>query len=105
MHVMIGKINLALASWEVDAFVHLQDKVALAIQRAVGARLMLQKAAEFKKQTGVALSRILAIAHAEAAVIQERIAESKDENDIDGAGRMAASAKRLLSQIEEAEGL
>jgi len=101
MHVMIGKINLALASWEVDAFVHLQDEVALAIQRAVGARLMLQKAAEFKRQTGVALSRILAIAHAEAAVIQERIAEAKDENDIDGAGRMAASAKRLLSQIEE----
>ena len=102
MNVEIGGVTLALASWEVDAFVHLQDKVALAIQRTVAARLMLQKAAASGHQ---AVAPTLAIAHGEAALIQERIAEAKDEKDVDGAGRMAASAKRLLSQIEEAEKL
>src|SRR5438270_2481103 len=102
MNVDMGPVTLALASWEVDAFVHLQDKVALAIQRVVAARLMLQKAGE-SGRTLEELASVLAVAHVEAALIQERIAEAKDEKDVDGAGRMAASDKRLLSQIEQTE--
>jgi hypothetical protein len=103
MNIVMGHVTLALASWEVDAFVHLQDKVALAIQRVVAARLMLQKASQ-SGRTGQEMAPFLAIAHGEAALIQERIAEAKDEKDVDGAGRMAASDKRLLAQIEATEG-
>lgn len=105
MTIMLGNIRLMLASWEVDAFVHLQDEVAIAIQRGVAARLMLEKACELKRQTGFNLAPALALAHAEAAVMQERIAEAKDRQDIDGAGRLAATDKRLLFMIEDTEKL
>jgi hypothetical protein len=49
------------------------------------------------------ISEQLSAAHAEAAQIQERIAEAKEKKNIDAAVNLAATAKRLLATAAEAE--
>ncbi len=51
------------------------------------------------------LAEAIKAAHAEAAQLQELIAKAKDARNIDAAVNLAASAKRLLAGIEEAEKL
>ena len=45
------------------------------------------------------------MAHAEAAQIQEQVARAKEAKNIDAAVNLAASGKRLLALMEEAEKL
>ncbi|HUQ49675.1 MAG TPA: hypothetical protein VM056_03085 [Terriglobales bacterium] len=105
-NVTYGSTKLLLASWEVAAFVRGGDELADALQRAVASRAVIAQAVE-KKKAGetVDLHKAIGLAHEEAAQIQERIAEAKDAKNIDAAVNMAASAKRLLSVLEEAEKL
>jgi len=58
-----------------------------------------------KRGESVDKAGALGIAHTEAAQIQERVAEAKDAKNIDAAVNLAATAKRLLALIEEAEKL
>ena len=105
-NVMFGSLKVMLASWEVSAFTHGGDDVSDMLQRAVAARVALQLAIEEKKEKRVAaIKESIAAAHAEAAQVQELIAAAKEQKNIDAAVNLAASSKRLLSLIAEAENL
>jgi hypothetical protein len=102
--VLMGGTKLLLASWEVAAFVRGGDDVSDALQRAVAARAIVSLAIERKKRGETAdLNPAISLAHAEASQIQERIAEAKDKKNIDAAVNLAATAKRLLGVLDEAE--
>jgi len=51
------------------------------------------------------LKTTLTLCHAEASLVQEKVARAKDNNSIDAAVNLAATAKRLLATLEEAEKL
>jgi hypothetical protein len=105
-NVMMGPTKLLLASWEVTAFTRGGDDASDALQRAVAARAILSIFMERKKKREAAdLKAAIGIAHAEAALMQERIAEAKDAKNIDAAVNLAATHKRLLNLIAEAEKL
>jgi hypothetical protein len=104
--IVLGDSHEVLASWEVNAFVRGGDEGGEAIQRAVAARCLLSQS--LKKMRGGqvnGLAQALNWAHIQAALIQEQVAKAKDRKDIDAAVSLAASAKRLLALIEEAEKL
>ncbi len=99
--------KILLSSWEVAAFTKGGNDSADALQRAVAARTLLLEAVERKKKNlpAVDLPDVIKLAHAEVALLQESIAKAKDAKDIDAAVNLAASGKRLLSLIDEAEKL
>ncbi|MBZ5646180.1 MAG: hypothetical protein LAN37_03025 [Acidobacteriia bacterium] len=99
--------KVLLSSWEVTAYTQGGNDSAEALQRAVAARTVLLEAVERKKKRVPAadLPDILKLAHAELALLQESIAKAKDAKDIDAAVNLAATCKRLLSLIDEAEKL
>jgi hypothetical protein len=102
--VLIGGTKILLASWEVAAFVRGGDDASDALQRAVAARAIVNLAVERKKRgETVDMGLAISLAHSEASQIQERIAEAKDKKNIDAAVNLAATAKRLLSALDEAE--
>jgi hypothetical protein len=103
-NLMFGDVKVLLASWEVQAFTKGGDDASDALQRAVAARVALNLAVSEKRAGRLAdISEQLSAAHAEAAQIQERIAEAKEKKDIDAAVNLAATSKRLLSTAAEAE--
>jgi hypothetical protein len=103
-NLMFGDVKVLLASWEVQAFTRGGDEVSDCLQRAVAARVALHLAVNEKKAGRIAdISEHLSAAHVEAAQIQERIAEAKENKNIDAAVNLAATAKRLLSTAAEAE--
>jgi hypothetical protein len=102
--VVLGHSKEILASWEVSAFVRGGDAFGKAIQRAVAARCLLSKSAAESGPTQ-RLSQALDGAHVQAALIQEHVAKAKDCGDIDSAVGLAATAKRLLAAIDNAEKL
>ncbi len=99
--------KVLLSSWEVAAFTKGGNDAADALQRAVAGRTLLLEAVERKKKGVPAadLPEALKLAHAEAALLQESIAKAKERKDIDAAVNLAASCKRLLGLIDEAEKL
>jgi hypothetical protein len=103
-NLMFGEVKILLASWEVQAFTHGGDESADTMQRAVAARVALSLAME-EKRAGRAkdISEAIGWAHAEAAQIQERIAEAKEKKNIDAAVNLAATSKRLVAMAAEAE--
>jgi hypothetical protein len=105
-NLMFGSLKVMLASWEVSAFKHGGDDTSDTLQRAVAARVALQLAIEEKKEGRTAsIKESIAAAHAEAAQMQERIAAAKEQKNVDAAVNLAASSKRLLALIAEAEQL
>jgi hypothetical protein len=97
--------KILLSSWEVAAFTKGGNDAADALQRAVAARTMLLECVERKKKGVLAndLPEAVKLAHAEVALLQESIAKAKERKDIDSAVNLAATCKRLLALIEEAE--
>jgi hypothetical protein len=106
-HVFVGSSKLLLASWEVAAFVQGGDDIADALQRAVAARATVLQATEARKRNEpvAEMKSIIAAAHVEAGFLQEQVSIAKDKKNIDAAVNLAATAKRLLSLLEEAEKL
>ena len=105
-NLMFGELKVMLASWEVSAFTRGGDPTSDVLQRAVAARVALNMAMHAKQSNAmIDIRPTLAAAHAEAAQMQERIAEAKEKKDIDAAVNLAASSKRLLSLTAEAEKL
>ena len=104
--VQMGSAKLLLSSWEVAAFVRGGDEISDGLQRAVAARaLLFQGVEKTKRGLPAPLKSLLQMAHAEAARIQEQVARAKDARNIDAAVNLAASGKRLLALMEEAEKL
>lgn len=102
--VTISGFRVPLASWEVAAFTAGGDDLADALQHAVAVRLLLTLALEKKKKGDTSeLPGVISLAHAEAALMQERVAQAKDARNIDAAVNLAATAKRLLALLEQAE--
>jgi len=102
--VTISGFRVPLASWEVAAFTAGGDDLSDALQHAVAVRLLLTLALEKKKKGDSSeLPGVISLAHAEAALMQERVARAKDTRNIDAAVNLAATAKRLLALLEQAE--
>jgi hypothetical protein len=104
--VLVGGSRQILSSWEVTAFVRGGDRCCTAIQKAVAARCLLAESAQ-KVRAGQAngFAQALECAHGQACAIQEQVARAKDRADIDSAVNLAATAKRLLTLIDETEKL
>jgi hypothetical protein len=105
--VYYNDTKILLSSWEVTAFTKGGNDAADALQRAVSGRTILLEAVERKKKGVLAgnLAEALKLAHAEVALLQESIAKAKERKDIDAAVNLAATCKRMLATIEEAEKL
>lgn len=102
--VVLGTTKSMLSSWEVAAFINESDATAQALQLAVAARVIVQESLERLKHGTPApdLPAALEVGHAEAARLQEQIAQARDTRNIDAAVNLAASQKRLLQILDEA---
>lgn len=105
--VVVGQAGVLLSSWEVADFLSGPIEPAPVLQRAVAARALLLDALLQSQWAGVTpcFASVLDLAHAEAAEVQEAVAQVKEENNVDAAVNLAATAKRLLVLIDEAEQL
>jgi hypothetical protein len=105
--VEVGECKVTLASWEVTAFVKDRSDSADVLQQAVVARAIVAEAVGRKKTSGDApdLKSAVVLGRAEAARLQEAIAQARDAHNIDAAVNLAATQKRLLQILEEANKL
>jgi len=105
--VVLQDTKVLLSSWEVAAFVSEGDQDAEDLRRAVVARALLAVATDKRKRSGEesALRSALAFARTEVSYYQGRVEQSKKAKHTEAAVNLGISTKRLLSFIEEAEGL
>jgi hypothetical protein len=105
--VIVGSAKVVLSSWEVEAFVRGGDEVCDTLQRAVAARAVLSEAVEHSKRGGGpnGLPSTISLAQTEAASAQLQIEAAKKARNLDAAVNLAATAKRLLALITEAQNL
>ena len=105
--VQVGECKVTLASWEVSAFLKDRSDSADVLQQAVVARAIVAEAVGRKKTCGEApdLKSAVVLGRAEAARLQEAIAQARDARNIDAAVNLAATQKRLLQILEEANKL
>jgi len=104
--VTLGETKLPLAKWEIAAFARSGDDVANGIQSAVAARSLLVVAVEqFKKNPAFDLQGTVNTAKAEAAKLDQEVAEAKQKKNIEGAVNLAASGKQLGMLIAKAQQL
>jgi hypothetical protein len=104
--IVLAGCKLLIATWEGEAFTKGADDFAAALQRAVAARTILYVAVErHKKKEPTDLFVALEIAHRAAEQMREQVARAKDARNIDAAVNLAATTKRLLALIAEAEKL
>lgn len=101
--IVLGGCKLLIATWEAQAFVQ-ETATALALQRTVAARTILHVCMErHKKNEPTDLVAALAIAKAQVEAMKEQVERAKESKNIDAAVNLAATTKRLLSLIGEAE--
>ena len=105
--VKIGGARILMSSWEVTAFVNEDGPAAEDLRRAVVARAIVTAAVESAKETGNAtcLEKALSVARAEISRLQERVDVAKQAKDTEAAVNLGISTKRLVSALDEAEGL
>jgi len=105
--VVLHDTKVLLSSWEVAAFVSEGNQDAEDLRRAVVARAMLAVATDKRKRSGdeSALASALTFARGEVSYFQGRVEQAKKAKNTEAAVNLGISTKRLLSFIEEAEGL
>jgi hypothetical protein len=104
--ISLGGCRLMIAAWEAEAFIKTGSPFQHGLQRAVSARTILHVCVErHKKHEPTDLFAALEIAHIAAHEMRQEVARAKNEKNIDAAVNLAASAKRLLALIEQAEQL
>jgi hypothetical protein len=105
--VVLQDTKVLLSSWEVAAFVSEGDQDAEDLRRAVVARALLAVATDRRKRSGEesTLRSALTFARTEVSYFQGRVEQSKKAKNTEAAVNLGISTKRLLSFIEEAEGL
>jgi len=105
--VVLEDTKVLLSSWEVAAFVSEGDQEAEDLRRAVVARALLVVAMDGRKRSGEesALASALRFALSEVSYFQGRVEQAKKAKHTEAAVNLGISTKRLLSFIEEAEGL
>jgi hypothetical protein len=101
--VLVGECKVLLSSWEVASFTKGGNELADTLQQAVVARGIVSEVVE-RRKAGPApdLKAVVALGRAEAARLQEGIAQARDARNIDAAVNLAATQKRLLQILEEA---
>ena len=102
--VEFGGAQIVLSPWELLAFKK-SDATSFALQRAVVARTLVEQNFEQLKKTGAApdLFSALELGHVVAAEMQEFIAQARNAKNLGEAVEMAASSKRLITVMGEAE--
>jgi hypothetical protein len=102
--VELGGLQIVLSPWELSAFTK-ADATSLVLQRAVVARTLVEQAFGEMKHSGeiTNLSSALELGHEVATELQERIARARDAKNLNDAVEMAASSKRLMTVMGEAE--
>lgn len=104
--ITLAGCKLLIATWEADAFVNANDNFALALQRAVAARTILYVCMErHRKGEPTDVSVALDLARAQVAAMEAQVVSAKESNNIDAAVNLAATAKRLLALIDDAQKL
>jgi hypothetical protein len=105
--VQVADCKETLSSWEVAAFVKDGTDSAELLQQAVVARTIVSEAVGRKKGGAAApdFRSAIVLGRAEAARLQEAIAQARDEKNIEAAVNLAATQKRLLQVLEEANKL
>lgn len=99
--------KMLLSSWEVAAFISDGGKISEDLRHGVVARLLVAVAMGAIKRSGqfADFAPTLALAHAEAAKLQESMEQAKEAKNTEAAVNLSMTAKRLLAYIEQAEGL
>jgi hypothetical protein len=101
--IVLGGCKLLIATWEAQAFVQ-SDETAKALQRTVAARTILHVCMErHKKSEPTDLAAALDIARGQVEEMKGHVEAAKEAKNIDAAVNLAATTKRLLSLITEAE--
>jgi hypothetical protein len=103
----VGECKVTLSSWEVVAFVKEGSDASELLQQAVVARAIVTEVVSRKKSGGAApdLKSAMVLGRGEIARLQEAIAQARDAKNIDAAVNLAATQKRLLQILEEANKL
>ncbi|HKW76014.1 MAG TPA: hypothetical protein VJN64_10865 [Terriglobales bacterium] len=102
--ITLGGCKLLIATWEADAFTHPTSPTALALQRTVAARTILHVCMEReRKGEPTDLKLALDLAKTQGTQMQAHVSEAKESKDIDAAVNLAATTKRLMALIDEAE--
>ncbi len=105
--VQVGECKVGLSSWEVAAFVKDGIDSGDLLQQAVVARAIVAEVVA-RKKSGVAapdLKSATVLGRSEASRLQEAIAQARDAKNIDAAVNLAATQKRLLQLLDEANKL
>jgi hypothetical protein len=101
--IVLGGCKLLIATWEAQAFAQ-EDSTAQALQRTVAARTILHVCLErHKKNEPTDLGAALDIAHGQVEEMKQQVEKAKESKNIDAAVNLAATTKRLLSLVAEAE--
>jgi hypothetical protein len=99
--INLGGCKLLIATWEAEAFKG-DSNTLRALQRAVAARTILHVCMErHKRNEATDLSAALEIAQRQTEEIKTQVLQAKESSNIDAAVNLAATAKRLLTLIEE----
>ena len=103
--IVLGGCKLLIATWEAQAFTQ-ETVTGLALQRTVAARTILHVCMDrHKKGEPTDLTAALDIARVQVEAMKEQVEKAKESKNIDAAVNLAATTKRLLSLIAEAEKL
>jgi len=99
--------NLLIATWEAAAFKHNgDDPLAMVLRNTVAARTILQvSVVRHKKHESVDLGAAIEIAYQQVEAVRPFIAAAKEANNVDAAVNLAATTKRMLALIKQAEEL
>src|SRR5947209_1932218 len=104
--ITLAGCRLLIAAWEAEAFIKTGNSFHRGLQRAVAARTILYVCVErHRKKEATDLFAALEIAHLAVHEMRDDVAAAKEQKDIDAAVNLAASAKRLLALIDQAEKL
>ncbi len=103
--IVLGGCKLLIATWEAQAFA-LEDETARALQRTVAARTILHVCMErHKKNEPTDIAAAVDIARVQVEEMKGHVDAAKEAKNIDAAVNLAATTKRLLSLMTEAEKL
>lgn len=102
--ITLAGCKLLIATWEADAFVKAADDFGVALQRAVAARTILYVCMErHRKGEPTDLSVALELAKEQVTAMEKQVVAAKESSNIDAAVNLAATAKRLLALMDEAQ--
>jgi len=102
--ITLGGCKLLIATWEADAFINAGNDMAHALQRTVAARTILHVCMDrHRKGEPTDLKVALDLARMQVSEMEKQVISAKESNNIDAAVNLAATTKRLLSLIDEAE--